>query len=233
VVLSRGTCLFIAASPGQRAYYDASRSGGLFTLSLVEGLSGKAANSQGDVTPTSLSDFIQMSVPNRAIRLLNKEQNPYYSFDGCRTHDPLFIDETRALVVSVSAHEDVSISNLPVKQDVMRIVAALRLRGVDAKNIITLTDNQATRANILSSIGRLVEEAWQGSDVVLYFNGHGFTQGTQAFLITYDTRISEQTLATTTALNVQDVKARLAGASSTRQLLFLDVSSDNPFSSGR
>jgi hypothetical protein len=57
VVKGHGKLIFAACTPGQSAYEDAKIGHGLFTAFLLEGLRGAAA-SHGEVTATSLYDFI-------------------------------------------------------------------------------------------------------------------------------------------------------------------------------
>jgi uncharacterized caspase-like protein len=52
--------------------------------------------------------------------------------------------------------------------------------------IISLLNSEATRANILSTLSKLVRKAQPEDAVVIYFSGHGTTAGNRFYLIPYD-----------------------------------------------
>ena len=85
-----------ATDVGERAYeYDVKKQG-YFTWSLVEGLRGAAANSQGQVTLQGLVDYLQVNVPKLVQRDLgsDKRQRPFAIIEGYRATD---------LVIAVTA----------------------------------------------------------------------------------------------------------------------------------
>lgn len=94
---------------------------------------------------------------------------------------------SRALLIGIN---DYSASRLPVQRGVIPLrnwsdldgaiqdVATIRdllvvLHGFGKQDIVTLTNQEATRAEILRSLQQLAEETKKGDRVVFYFSGHG------------------------------------------------------------
>ncbi|HVF49827.1 MAG TPA: caspase family protein [Pyrinomonadaceae bacterium] len=73
-----------AASVGQRAWEDKTKKQGYFTMVLVEGLKGEAADPEtGRVTLQNLIRYIGEQVPRRVKRAnIDKEQKPYTEMGG-------------------------------------------------------------------------------------------------------------------------------------------------------
>ena len=62
VVQGEGKIIVAACTPAQSAYEDAGLGHGLFTHALLRGLKGEAKNAHGEVTATSLYEFIDREV---------------------------------------------------------------------------------------------------------------------------------------------------------------------------
>ena len=71
-----------ACSVGERAYEWAEKGQGVFSYFLLQGLSGAAANSQGQVTVTGLAEYTQRQVVDWAQTYRGKKQTPWLSLQG-------------------------------------------------------------------------------------------------------------------------------------------------------
>ena len=71
-----------ACSVGERAYEWSDKKHGVFSYFLLQGLKGKAANDQGDVTITDLADYTQEQVANWSQTYQGKTQTPWLSLQG-------------------------------------------------------------------------------------------------------------------------------------------------------
>ncbi len=71
-----------ACSVGERAYEWSDKKQGVFSYFLLQGLKGKAANDQGDVTITDLADYTQEQVANWSQTYQGKTQTPWLSLQG-------------------------------------------------------------------------------------------------------------------------------------------------------
>lgn len=87
--------------------------------------------------------------------------------------------ETRAILVGVSKFDHLKIAPLegPLN-DVKLMDIALQARGLDARNIIKLTDHspesyKPRRANILRVFAETAKASLQNDVVIVYFSGHG------------------------------------------------------------
>lgn len=78
-----------ATEIGRRAYERNDPRHGYFTLALVEGLKGQAANAKGEVTLAGLVTYMQTTVPRRVILELGqgKLQKPYAVIEGYRADE--------------------------------------------------------------------------------------------------------------------------------------------------
>jgi hypothetical protein len=78
-----------ATEIGRRAYELKEQRHGYFTLALVEGLRGKAANERGEVTLSGLVKYLQETVPRRVLLDLGqgKQQRPFAVVEGYRADD--------------------------------------------------------------------------------------------------------------------------------------------------
>ncbi len=76
------TVTFFSCRVGQRSYEWSEKSMGFFTYFLVKGLRGSAANSQGDVTVSSLEKYLTETVPEVVKRERGAEQEPWPLLEG-------------------------------------------------------------------------------------------------------------------------------------------------------
>ena len=85
--------------------------------------------------------------------------------------------ERHALLVGVSNYlnHGVGLNNLPgAVNDIESLVPVLQEQwGFSAANITRLTDQQATRENILQTLAKLAQKLAPGDHLLFYFSGHG------------------------------------------------------------
>ncbi len=92
-----------ATNVGARAYENTEKKNGYFTLAIVEGLKGGAANEKGEVTLESLKSYIQQEVPKRVTLDLGvgKKQDPQVVVDGYKANE---------LVISINVNVNINTS---------------------------------------------------------------------------------------------------------------------------
>lgn len=111
-----------ATKVGERAYEYKEKKQGYFSLALVEGLAGQAANEKGEVTLGKLISYLQKIVPRRTLQELGggKQQQPYALIEGYKA------DELVISVVPVPASATSAVAAgktrkpLPDPADVLR-----------------------------------------------------------------------------------------------------------------
>jgi uncharacterized caspase-like protein len=89
---NRGVKAFVtlyATAPKERAFEYADKKMGFFTWAVVEGLSGKAANTAGEVTLSGLLTYVEETVPPLVRRYVGAsvDQRPWHSTEGFRAED--------------------------------------------------------------------------------------------------------------------------------------------------
>jgi Caspase domain len=127
-----------ATDVGLRAYEAKEQRHGYFTLALVEGLQGKAANDKGEVTLQSLVSYLEDTVPRRVLLDLGqgRVQRPHAVVEGYRA-DELVLSvkdertaaaaqadaqakeqqESGSVSISTSARPEVETKPLPEQSD--------------------------------------------------------------------------------------------------------------------
>ncbi|MEN3331139.1 MAG: uncharacterized protein V7641_504 [Blastocatellia bacterium] len=92
-----------ATKVGERAYEYKEKKQGYFSLALVEGLAGDAANEKGEVTLGGLISYLQKIVPKRTLQELGggKQQQPYALIEGYKA-DELVISVVPVLTPAAS-----------------------------------------------------------------------------------------------------------------------------------
>jgi formylglycine-generating enzyme required for sulfatase activity len=68
--------VLFSSSAGQQSYESDKIRHGVFTHSVLEGLRGKAADGDGEVTWLGLSSYVMKQVPKEALRMVKREQEP-------------------------------------------------------------------------------------------------------------------------------------------------------------
>lgn len=142
-----------ATEIGRRAYERRTPRHGYFTLALVEGLKGGAANDRGEVTLASLVDYLQSNVTSQ-VRLelgQGREQKPFAEIGGYRANE---------LVLSVKDPSAAAAAQRMGQQLASEVPAA------QAAPVATVAPPQVTamgRAELLPSEGGLAGTTWTGT----------------------------------------------------------------------
>lgn len=143
---------------------------------------------------------------------------------------PSFVRQKFALVVGVSRFVDSSIHQLRfAAKDARDLRDALVHPGFGRfppDNVYLLTDEQATRANILKALNEIALRAQEQDLVLVFFSSHGSPRkdrlGLQGigYIVTHDTRQSEIFVE---ALAFEDLREKLQVISARRKVLLLDT----------
>jgi uncharacterized caspase-like protein len=78
---------FYATEVGQRAYEYEEKKQGYFTWAIVEGLSGGAANKNGEITLAGLANYLEDVVPRLVQYTKGQEQRPYHIIGGFKADE--------------------------------------------------------------------------------------------------------------------------------------------------
>jgi hypothetical protein len=82
--------------------------------------------------------------------------------------------EKRALIVAIGTYPTNSgWPNISSANDAILMRTTLQSQDFNAKNITTLADDKATKANIIRSLENLIAQSTVGDAVVFHFSGHG------------------------------------------------------------
>lgn len=142
-----------ATEIGRRAYERRTPRNGYFTLALVEGLRGGAANERGEVTLASLVDHLQSTVTSQ-VRLdlgQGREQKPFAEIGGYRASDLVLSVKDPGAAAAAQRMEQQLASEVPAAQ---------------AAPVTTAAPPQVTamgRAEMLPSEGGLAGTTWTGT----------------------------------------------------------------------
>jgi len=72
----------VSCSPGQRSWEWEEKKHGFFTYYLVEAMQGKKSGIQGNITPSSLAEYLTVQVPTQTLSVVRQPQNPRLFYDG-------------------------------------------------------------------------------------------------------------------------------------------------------
>ena len=72
----------VSCSPGQRSWEWEDKKHGFFTYYLVEAMQGKKGAIQGNITPSSLAEYLTVQVPTQTLSVVRQPQNPRLFYDG-------------------------------------------------------------------------------------------------------------------------------------------------------
>lgn len=85
-----------------------------------------------------------------------------------------YAGEKRALIIAVGNYPvNSNWHNLSSANDARLMRILLQQQGFQDKNIITLTDEKATKTNILNALENLIAQSGKSDVVVFHFSGHG------------------------------------------------------------
>ena len=143
---------------------------------------------------------------------------------------PGYVRDKYALVIGIGKFRDPSIPTLQFAAKDARDLAAVltdpRYGRFDPSHVTLLTDEKATRANILSSLNDIIVKAGEEDLVFLYVSSHGSPRqddlGLQGvgYIVTYDTAVKSLWLD---ALEYEDFSRKVSLIKARRKVAFLDT----------
>ncbi len=142
---------------------------------------------------------------------------------------PGYVQKKYALVIGIGSFQDPKITHLQFAAKDARDLASLltdpRYGRFDPDKVTLLTDEKATRANILEALQRLILGAEEDDLVLVYVSSHGSPhQGRDlrgvGYIVTYDTRLESIFVD---ALEYEDFSEKAAMIKARRRVVFLDT----------
>ncbi|NJL26962.1 MAG: caspase family protein [Thermoanaerobaculia bacterium] len=143
---------------------------------------------------------------------------------------PGFVRAKHALIIGIGRFRDPAVPSLQFAAKDARDLAAVltdpRYGRFDPANVTLLTDEHATRANILNALQDLFLKAAEDDLVLLYVSSHGSPRREESglsgvgYIVTYDTALSNIWVD---ALDYQSFSSRAALIKARRKVAFLDT----------
>lgn len=134
-------------------------------------------------------------------------------------------DNRWVIAIGISEYEDGNFTALKYcVNDVNSLVEYFKKDGVPTSQILTLTNEQATKDNIFEAIKKFEKKIRSTGRLFFFISGHGSPDPSQSkanlhYFLTYDT----QQGMPETALNMQDVKDKIAKLNISEAVLLLDT----------
>lgn len=119
--------------------------------------------------------------------------------------------DTYVVSVGICNYADSRIPELHKTENDAKDIADLYRRGT--KNVVLITGQYATRANILSTLRSQFEKAREGDKILFYFSGHGYPGG----FCPYDMRSGAS------GLSYSDVLGIMKGSKASVKMIFADA----------
>lgn len=151
---------------------------------------------------------------------------------GAAAPEPLtaFVRDKFALVVGIGRFKDPTIQPLQFSakdgRDFAAILTDPRYGRFDPSHVTLLSDEQATRENILHALNEIALRAKEDDLVLLYFSSHGSPRqdgagfGGVGYIVTYDTSAASLWL---NALEYEDLSRKVAWIKARRKIALLDT----------
>ncbi len=225
-------------SPGYRDQLINVQNGGQFQVTMVPGQSGAgavaarpASNSQGLLK--SLAKAKQQAAPKSATQsepkptaIDVKSGQQANNSAHAKPSLPKFVAASPqptafALVVGIENYRDISAPN-GARADAERFAKMLQeSMGVPQKNIRLLTDQKATRSDILAQANWLKKNVPPGGRIYFYFSGHGSpdVETGQSYILPYE---ASPELLKDTGVQLSNVLGRLGKSEAREVLAFVD-----------
>lgn len=131
-----------------------------------------------------------------------------------------------ALVVGISNYTDENIPNLKyAKKDAEAFSAYLKTGpagAISADNMVVLTNENATRANIMKALTQLVLRTRADDMLIFYFSGHG-TNGifdNEGYFLTYDTEFENES---GTAVSMNEIITKISRSTAKLKISYVDA----------
>lgn len=141
--------------------------------------------------------------------------------------NPTGYPQGHALLIGVANYQ--KISNLPIAilndaSDIAETLSSPKYCGYATANVVTLLDEQATRAAMLKGLDELAARSNSGDTVCVFFSGHGGVVGSSgnehSVLATVDSDLAD---IESTSISSDDLAAAFAQIKAERLLVFIDA----------
>lgn len=141
--------------------------------------------------------------------------------------NPSSYPQGHALLIGVANYQQVSSLPSAILNDVNDVAATLsspKYCAYTPANIVTLLDENATRAAVLKELNELAARADSGDTVCVFFSGHGGVVGSpgkeDSVLVTFDSDLAD---IENTSISSDDLAAAFAEIEAERLLVFIDA----------
>lgn len=131
-----------------------------------------------------------------------------------------------ALVVGISTYTDENIPNLKYAQkDAEAFSAYLKTvpaGAIPAENMVVLTNEKATRANIMKALMQLLTRTRDDDMFIFYFSGHGKNGvfDNEGYFLSYDTEFENEA---GTAISMFDINSRISQSAAKLKISYVDA----------
>jgi hypothetical protein len=166
-----------ATKIGERAYEYKEKKQGYFSLALVEGLAGGAANDKGEVTLGRLISYLQEIVPRRTLRELGggRQQVPYAQIEGYRA-DELVISVASVLTPAAnSLTAKKARAPLPDAADVLRSAQTIMVRSKSTWFKTSYVESELRKRPEFKALGLVLVSDKQKADIYVVLDRPLFT----------------------------------------------------------
>jgi hypothetical protein len=143
---------------------------------------------------------------------------------------PRYVREKYALVIGIGKFKDPTIQSLQFTakdaRDFTAVLTDPQVGHFAPSHVTLLTDEKATRVNILNALNDIAVKAKEDDLVLLYFSSHGSPRqddtglGGVGYIVTYDTSVKSLWLD---ALEYEDFSRKVAWIKARRKVAFLDT----------
>ena len=124
-----------------------------------------------------------------------------------------------ALLVAVDEYQGSEWSQLKTPVNDANKIKDVLLGKYGFEEVITIYDEQATRANIINKIDKLAQNVTENDNILIYFSGHGIEVGNEGYWVPADAITNERSQL----IPNSEIKAALAKTVSQHALIMVDA----------
>jgi hypothetical protein len=133
-----------------------------------------------------------------------------------------------ALIIGIGTYQHTPDMNVPITvADAQEVAAVLRnpqYCGYPDNQVKLLTDDSATREQVLAALDTLAQQARPEDTVLLFYSGHGeYDQQNNFYLTTHDTRKDDRHVVPDTAISQAELLEKLRAIKAGRVLLLFNA----------
>lgn len=133
-----------------------------------------------------------------------------------------------ALIIGIGSYQHEPALNVPITaadaQAVATVLCDPQYCGYPETQVTLLTNDRATRSNILSALADLAARAQPTDTVLIFYSGHGEYSADGLYqLTTHDTRLAQGTVVAGTAISQPELLAKLRAIPAQRLVLLINA----------